>query len=134
MKKIVIILLFIILLGFFLRVYRIDNSPQSLYWDEVSIGYNAYSVLQTGKDEWGRVLLWFFEAFGEFKFPVAIYSTAISIKFFGLTDFAVRFPSAFFGALSIVAIYMLGKELFLKRKIALISAFLFAVSPWSIQF
>ncbi len=132
--KIKIIIFLIILLSLFLRFYRGDQSPGSLYWDEVSIGYNAYSVLQTGKDEWGRIIPWFFEAFGEFKFPAAIYLTVIPIKIFGLTDFAVRFPSALFGGLSALMIYFLGMQIFQKRKIALLSAFLFCISPWSIQF
>lgn len=133
-KKLVVILSIIFVLALFLRLFRISDYPKSLYWDEVSIGYNAYSVLQTGKDEWGRTTPWFFEAFSEFKFPVAIYLAVIPIKIFGLTDFAVRFPSAIFGGLSALMIYFLGMQIFQKRKIALLSAFLFCISPWSIQF
>lgn len=134
MNKRRIILILILLLGFFLRFYRLDKNPPSLYWDEVSIGYNAFSIVKTFKDEWGRATPWFFEAFGEFKFPVSIYLTAISVFLFGLSDFAVRFPSALFGVLSIGGIYLLSFEIFQKRKPAIISAFLLSISPWHIQF
>jgi hypothetical protein len=38
-------------------------APGSLNWDEVSLGYNAYSLAQTGHDEWGVVLPNIFRAF-----------------------------------------------------------------------
>jgi 4-amino-4-deoxy-L-arabinose transferase-like glycosyltransferase len=112
------------------RLYRIDSIPSSVYWDEASIGYNAYSVLTTGKDEWGETLPLHFRAFGEFKLPVYVYSVVISEFVFGVNTFAVRFPSVIFGTLSVIGLYFLVLELTKKKPIALLSSFLFSITPW----
>ena len=133
-------LITIFLFGLFLRGYKVDEMPVGLYWDEASIAYNAYSILETGKDEYGNSLPFWFKAFGEYKLPVYIYWVSISMFLFGVGDFAVRIPSVLAGSLSIIGLYMLAKELFesessfKQHSIALVSAFLFAISPWSIQF
>src|SRR3989344_981481 len=129
---------FIVFLGFFLRFYKLGETPDSLNWDEVSWGYNAYSILKTGKDEHGFSYPLSFKAFGDFKQPVYVYLASISVKIFGLNEFAVRFPSAFLGALSIFLIYLLASELFKRNSFnkwfSILSMFFFSISPWSIQF
>ena len=52
----ILFLILIVAIAFFLRFYKVTEVPPSLNWDEVSIAYNAYSVMKTGKDEW-KVLL-----------------------------------------------------------------------------
>ncbi len=129
------LLLGIILLAATLRLYKLASVPPSLYWDEASLGYNAYSILKTAHDEHGKFLpLTNFAAFGDYKPPGYIYATVPSIAIFGLTEFAVRFPSAFFGTLTVLLTYLLAKKLFEKEKIALLSAFFLAISPWHLQF
>ena len=59
--------LFILTLATFLRLYRLKDNPAGFFCDEASIGYNAYSILTTGKDEWGQPWPLFFRAFGEYK-------------------------------------------------------------------
>lgn len=132
------ILLLILSLGAFLRFWNLTKVPPSLYWDEVSQAYNAYSILETGKDEHQeRMPFARFQAFGDYKAPVNIYLTVVSIAFFGKNDFSVRFPSAFLGTLSIAFVFLLVKYLFssVKHKeiIALVASFLLAISPWHIQ-
>ena len=34
----------------------LGSNPPGMYWDEVSLGWNAYSILKTGHDEHGRFL------------------------------------------------------------------------------
>ena len=58
----ILLLAGIVLLAFFLRFYKVTEIPPSLNWDEVSIGYNAYSILKTGRDEWGVFLPIHFKA------------------------------------------------------------------------
>jgi len=140
-----LILVLIFCLALFLRLYKLIEVPPGLYIDEVSIGYNAYSILKNGVDEHGRKYPLWFEAFGEYKLPVYIYLTTMSIVVFGKNEFAVRFPSAFFGSLSILAFYFLIKEIFTSRlagnkffknqalNIALLSSFLLAISSWHLQ-
>lgn len=128
------ILFIIFILAFFLRFYKISYNPPGLYWDEASIGYNAYSILKTSKDEHGSFLPLSFMAFGEYKLPVYIYTTALSIAVFGPTEFAVRFPSALSGTLTVIFLYFLVLELFNDRRLAIFSSALLAVSPWHLQF
>jgi len=132
MKK-KLILVIILALAFFLRFYRLTAAPPSLNWDEVSHGYNAYSVLKTGRDEWGVRWPLIFRAYGDYKLPVYIYLTAASIGVFGLNEFAVRFPSALAGVLSVLFTYLLTKKLFSGRTsscLSFLASLFLAVSPW----
>ncbi len=128
----------IIILGAVLRLWGLGENPSGLYWDEVSLGWNAYSVLKTGYDEHGRFLpIDTFFAFGDYKPPLYIYAVVPSIWIFGLNEFAVRLPSALAGTLLIVVAYFLAD--FLRPGLAkarpglfrLLVAFLVAISPWS---
>jgi len=133
-KQTQILLIGILLLASFLRFYKIDTIPHGLYIDEISISYNAYTILTKGVDEYGVAHPLFFKAFGEYKMPVTIYLTSASMSVFGKNEFAVRFPSAFFGTLTVLLLYCLIQILFKNKRIALLSAFLLAISPWHLQF
>lgn len=126
--NLVLILICLFFLG--TRLFRISEIPNSVYWDEASIGYNAYSVLTTGKDEWGETLPLHFRAFGEFKLPVYIYSVLIAESVFGLTPLAVRLPAVIYGLLSIIGLYLVVYKLTKIKVISLISSFLFVISTW----
>ncbi|OGM22633.1 hypothetical protein A2691_00565 [Candidatus Woesebacteria bacterium RIFCSPHIGHO2_01_FULL_39_23] len=129
-----IFLILIILLAFSLRIYQIDNTPPSLNWDEVSLGYNAYSILQTGRDEWGVSFPTIFRAYGDYKLPAYVYLSIPGIAVFGLNEFAVRLPSVIAGTLSVLFTYLLVNELFRNKNqsLATLSAFLMAIEPWSL--
>ena len=131
-KRLSLIILGIILfLAAFLRFYRISSNPPSLYWEEAALGYDAYSILKTGKDWHGNSWpLVAFESFGDYKPSLYFYAAVPSIALFGLNEFAVRFPSAFFGTLTVLLVYFLIKE----RRVALVAALLLAISPWHLQF
>ncbi len=133
-KYYLLLLGFIFILALFLRFYRLDTVPNGLYQDETAIGYNAYSILQTGKDEYGKSFPLYFKSFGDRKLPVYIYLTAASESLFGVNAFAVRFPSAFFGSLSVIALFLLVYSLQKNKSLALLSAFLLAITPWHFHF
>ncbi len=138
MKKIRLILFGVLFLAGILRFWQLDKTPPSMYWDEVSQGYNSYSILTTGKDEHNEFLpLARFQAFGDYKAPVYIYVDVPFLTIFGKTTFGVRAPSAFFGTLTVLVAFLLAFELFYSHKkrndIALFTAFLLAISPWHIQ-
>lgn len=132
------ILASILLLGFLIRVYKVDKIPTGFFGDEASIGYNAYSILHTGKDEYGVPFPIFYRAFGEFKNPIELYSTIPSILLFGLNEFSVRFVSVIYGVAGIFAIFLLTQELFKNNRyklyLSLLAALFLAISPWDIQF
>jgi 4-amino-4-deoxy-L-arabinose transferase-like glycosyltransferase len=101
-----IILFCIVLIAAFFRFFQLGINPPSLTWDEVALGYNAYSLGLDGKDEFGQFLpTAFIESFGDYKPPMYAYLDIIPIKIFGLTDFAVRFPSAFWNCHSLHYIF-----------------------------
>lgn len=130
----------IILLSIFLRFYQLGSNPPSLDWDEASIGYNAYSILKTGADEYGNRFPLSFRSFDDFKPPVYVYLAVPSVAVFGLNNFAVRLPAAVIGVVMVIAVYFLVIEILEKwdKKekywIALTASFLLAVSPWHLQF
>jgi len=106
------LLVVIIFIAAVLRFYKLASVPPSLYWDEASLGYNAYSILKSARDEHGKFLPFTnFAAFGDYKPPGYIYATVPSIAVFGLNEFAIRFPSAFFGVLTVLLTYPLTKKL-----------------------
>jgi hypothetical protein len=94
----------------FLRVVKLDSVPPGTDVDEASIGYNAYSILQTGADEHGVSFPLFFKAFGEYKNPVFIYSLVPLIKAFDLSIWTIRFGAALFGLGTAIFLALIVKE------------------------
>lgn len=126
------ILIFIVGLSAVFRFSYLSSNPVGFNDDEAAFGYNAYSILKTGKDEWGRTLPFpVFESFGDWKLVGYLYPTVLSEAIFGKNVFAVRFPSALIGILAVIATYLFTKKLF-DEKTALFGAFLLAINPWHI--
>ncbi len=137
MKKTLISLFIIIAIAAGLRFYKLGTVPASPDWDEAALGYNAYSILKTGRDEYGTFLPLSLRSFNDYKPPLYAYITIPSIALFGLSVWSTRLPSAVMGVLAVLGVYFLVAELLRGRKndtIPLLSSFLLAVSPWSIQF
>ncbi|MEW5947136.1 MAG: glycosyltransferase family 39 protein [bacterium] len=126
-----LVLIALACLSFFMRTYRLAGVPPALYVDEASFGYNAYSILKTGRDEFGRVLPLYTRSTGGGKNPVQLYSVAGSVWAFGLNEFSVRLPSAVFGTAAVVFAYLLALEMFRSASAALLAALLLAVCPWN---
>lgn len=129
-----ILFMAIILMAAVLRVWGIGQYPDGLNADEAAIGYNAYSLLQSGKDEYGEWFPLAFKSFGDYKPGLYFYIVLPFVAMFGLNEFAVRLPSALLGVGTIILLYFLGKELFKSRLVALCSAFILAITPWHINF
>lgn len=127
----------IFFIALFLRFYRLGEVPTSVNADEAAIGYNAYSILKIGRDEYGEKLPLSFRSFDDYKAPLYIYLTSVSVALFGLNNFSVRFVSALAGSLTVLLTYfMVQKMLLLKdsKIIPLFSALFLAISPWHLQF
>lgn len=140
-KKIIVIL--ILLLAAFLRLYRLGDYP-ALNADEAAIGYNAYSLLETGRDEHGNSWPIHFQSFNDYKPGAYFYLVLPFVKFFGLNEWAVRIPGALIGIATVYVVYLLVNEIFAKQKkqlfainhrvFALTASFFLAISPWHIHF
>lgn len=135
LKREYIVLFLIVLFAGILRFWDLAGTPPSLSHDEVAIGYNSYSILKTGADEYGISLPLLFKSFDDYKLPGMIYASIPSIWLFGLNELGVRFPSAFFGTLSVFLFYFIVK-IFTKKNVgkSLIITLFFAFSLWHINF
>lgn len=124
----------ILVIGFVLRIIKIDHIPLGLFVDEAVFGYNAYCISETGRDELGEVLPAFFKVYGYYlSNGVYYYCAAIFIKLFGPTIFALRMTSCVLGLITIFFTYKLTK-LYFSKEIALFASFLLSISPWAIHF
>lgn len=135
-----LLLLLILLLAFALRFYRLPDYP-AFNADEAAIGYNAYSLLETGKDEHGNSWPIHFQSFNDYKPGLYVYIVLPFIKLLGLNEWAVRIPGALFGVATVLVMYFLANELFGRKKlaadtdyVALSASLLLAVNPWHIHF
>lgn len=117
-------LFLILLLAIILRFYRLGEIPSGLVNDEAAFGYNAYSLLKTGRDEFGESWPVIFRSFGEGKLPGYVYLTMPSVAIFGLNELAVRLPSALFGVLTVWVV----------SRWSLLAGLALAIMPWHIHF
>ncbi len=129
-----ILLILICLFYLCASFYKISEVPPSLSWDEASVGYDAWSIIHDGKDQWGQFLPVAFRSFEEYKYPFHIYTTALFVKLFGLSDVAVRAPSVVFGLIDILILFFLVRLITKKDYLAILSSAFLAILPWFIQF
>lgn len=130
----ILCLLAIILFGSYLRLVNLEMNPNGLYVDEASTGYNAWSILLTGKDEYGKDYPLFFRFLGSYTLPLYTYLTSISIHYLGFNITAIRLVSAISGILLIPLVFLFIKKLNISKNwmLPFLGAFFLAVSPWSI--
>lgn len=134
-KRLPLIILVAILAGAsFIRLWNLGKVPVSLFGDELDLGYQAYSILKTGRDYYGNFMPIHFHSLAEWRTPLYLYSSVPTVAIFGISAYGVRLPAAIFGILGIWALYLLVKELFRNEKLALISAGVLAISPWHMQY
>ena len=117
------LILLIVLLGAALRLYNL--SGESVWLDEVvSIEYAKLNIPD-------QIRLIFEDADNN----PPLYYTILHywIAWFGDSEFSSRLPSAIFGSLSILFIYMVGCALF-DKKVGIISALVLAISEFNIQY
>lgn len=142
-RKVVIILCCIVILAAVLRLAGLSSIPPNPFLDEVSNGYNAFSLLMTENDEYGRHLPLLLQAYNDFRPALFVYTLIPFIKILGLTVFAIRLPAAILSIASTLCLFFLTKEMLIyaySRKmkqnhisiISLLTTFLYAISPWGI--
>lgn len=132
----ILALLGIIAIGGFLFLYKLNSIPSGFYVDEALSGYNAFSLLTTNKDEYGKVFPIALRFFGSYSPPLYTYLTIPFVSVLGLKVYVVRLVSAISGLLGIlVTFYFLKLLNITKSKFSpFIGAILFAISPWTVLF
>ncbi|MBP9814404.1 phospholipid carrier-dependent glycosyltransferase [Candidatus Woesebacteria bacterium] len=127
-------IILILLVASIFRLTNLGTIPSGLHSDEADQGYIAYSLLKTGHSPYGDNNIFAIrEAWGGSRMPLYIYSAMPAIALFDLTIFAVRLPSAIYGILSVLLLYLILERIRISRVAAFLSAMLFAVNPWSIH-
>lgn len=125
-------------LAFWFRLHDLVRTPPGLFPDEAINGIDALRSLAAGR----------FQAFYDANFGregLLIWLQALSLDWFGVSPYALRFPVAVVGSLSVLLMFFATKEslLFLgepemtvawAEEAALLTAFLLATSMWHITF
>jgi len=127
-------LILVISIGVLLRIWSIDKLPNGLHWDEQDTGYQAYSLLKTGKDYFSNILPLFPHSLAEYRTPVLIYSTVPSVKLFGLSAFSVRLLPAVFGVLGIIIFGLLCYFTSRDLTFGILGLLIISLSIWHIQY
>ena len=133
------VLIIVLIVAIFFRFYQLASVPPSPSVDEVSTGYNAYSILKTGKDEYGTFLPLVLRAYDDWQPALYTYLVVPFVYIFDLNTFAIRFPSVIFSILSVFVVFLIVKLLFSAQEkktrwfntgiFALLVTSLLAVSP-----
>ncbi|MBN1263298.1 MAG: glycosyltransferase family 39 protein [Candidatus Pacebacteria bacterium] len=121
-------LVFLLLIGFFYRFYGLGTN-YSFWIDEFSTGQAASAILKTGHP---RTIGGFFES----RNLLNHYLTALSLKIFGVSEFAARFPSVIWGTLMISVSFWAFKKFFNGRiglAVAILITFSMIEITWSRQ-
>lgn len=132
MEKIILVLA--IGLGVFFRVWQLGSIPNGLAMDEAAFGYNAWSIAQTGRDEYGKLLPLSFRSFADFKLPAYGYLSAVVVGIFGPGVWQTRTVSTIAGLVSCYFLYLIVKGLTGDRKLSALSGLLMLWSPWGVLF
>lgn len=132
-KKTVVILLVILAVASFFRLYHLNSIPPGLYPDEAINGNEALS-------DPGKI----FYPQNNGREGLFINLLGVSFHIFGISIWALRVVPAILGILTVIGLYFLTEELFkslssklqlLNSKIiALVSAFFLSVSFWHVNF
>jgi hypothetical protein len=121
-----VVLGFIVSVGFLLRFYHLEFLPPSLHGDEAETGLQAIKIMEGRVDDLFTT--------GWYDLPLLGFAAhALSMRVFGVGVFGLRMASVIFGTLSLVPFYFLVRLLF-RRQTALISTVLLAVSHWYVHF
>ena len=122
----------ILILAAFLRLWQLGSVPPSASMDEASIGWNAYSVLKTGGDEYGQFPIISQRGYDDWRRSTYLFLTIPFIALFDLQVIAVRLPAAILSILTVLATYHIVLLLFRSKQVATLAALLLAISPWHI--
>lgn len=131
MRRYIILLIFILVLAAFLRLWQLDVIPPGLYPDEAINGNEA--ITNPGQ-------IFYHENNG--REGLFINLIAFSFSIFGISIWSLKIVPAIIGILTVLGLYLLALELFqisgfgfqVSKNIALLSSFFLAVSFWHINF
>jgi hypothetical protein len=116
-------------LGIALRTAGLESVPAGFNQDEACNGYDAYSLLRTGRDQHGNFLPVAIQAFNDYRMPLFDYSLVVPVELFGLRPMSVRLGAALWGIADMIAVAAVACMIIGLRGAAL-ATILLAISPW----
>lgn len=121
-----IFFIIIVLVAIFFRTYQLDSFPPGLYPDEAMNGNDAMEANETGKYK-----IYYPNNNGR----EGLYNnlTALTFKVFSPDVWTLKLMAVIAGVLGVIALYLLGKEMF-NWQIGALSSFLMAISFWHVNF
>jgi len=109
---------------------RLKSNPPGYYIDESSISYNAYTISQTGVDEFGTSWPLYFRSFGDYKNPTYLYLLAGIYRITGPGIMAARALSAVCGVLAALALGLLTTHISKRREVGSFVTLMALLTPW----
>ncbi|RJQ27903.1 hypothetical protein C4577_00480, partial [Candidatus Parcubacteria bacterium] len=120
-------LLILLVIAFALRIYNFEEPFFTT--DEVRLSYRGYSLVTTGKDEFGRVIPWIFNSLNDYQLPVSSYVSTFGISMFGKSELGARLPFMLTGLVFILLLYYISKMFSSQPSSWYWSGFIAATSP-----
>lgn len=119
------LLVIILLVAAFLRLYRLDEIPPGVTHDEADTGYFVGEVYRTGR------LSQVETPYGYAYKPFTQYSAVPFVALFGANDLALRFHAVFWGLVLLIFTYLWARRA-LGVAVGLGSAAMVAVTFWTV--
>jgi 4-amino-4-deoxy-L-arabinose transferase-like glycosyltransferase len=126
------IVAFAIMAGIALRTLWLDSAPPGLHPDEACEGYDAYSILETGRDHRGHFMPLAMEGFHDYRMPLFQYSLVPLVAAFGLKVWVIRLGAALWGIIDLMAVTAIALVM-LGPPGAAAAALLYALCPWPLE-
>ena len=136
-KKEIILLILILFIAAFFRLWQLNSIPPGLYPDVAINGNEALGSLKTAPPV-GGFKLFYPENNG--REGLMIWLIALSFSIFGVSIWSIKIAAAIVGILTVLGLYLFTKELFSQcneeraRYIALLASFFLAISFWHTNF
>lgn len=128
-------LIAIVSLSLFLRLYNLSSVPSGFHQDEVVNTYIGRYILQNGVDVYGNAWPFlYFNKHGDYPPVVPMYVTGLGTYLFGNTVLGSRIIIALIGALTVIPVFGIARRLLNNTTYAGITAFLLAIMPWHLSF
>lgn len=128
-KRFIVLYLLILSLSLLIRLFHLTQTPEGFDQTEAAFGYNSYSVLKSGRDEYGKFLPLVLVSVGDYKLAGYMYWQIPFIAAFGLSEYTSRLSAVAAGMISLSVIYFIVHRLSKSRKIALMTFFFTGIAP-----
>ncbi len=128
----IVVIALALVTGVALRVTQLGTIPPGLHPDEAVEGYDAYSILKTGRDHRGNFLPLAMQSFNDYRMPLFQYSLVPLVATFGLKPSVVRLGAALWGIVDLLAVTAIAL-LMLGLPGAAVASLLYALSPWHLS-